>query len=112
MKKQIAIVALTLFGGISAAQAQGFMPWGDVVGMADTDNDGALTMDEVNNYEGSGEHIGFQPFMTDHFQDLDIDGDGKVSMEELEKGTSDMSISDDQMTEGFYKGFGFMPTNQ
>lgn len=112
MKKQIAILALTLVGAASAVQAEGFMPWTDVMMQADTNHDGALTMAEVKNYKASDHFIGFQPFMADHFQDYDTNGDGKVSMAELKAGTIRDQMTDPEVSVAFFKGLGFMPRNQ
>jgi hypothetical protein len=95
------------------ASAQGFMPWTDVMMMADGDHDGMVTMDEVKKFNAADHFVGFQPFMTDHFKDLDLNKDGMVTMAEVKMfSKSQMKWSDPEISEMFYKGVGFMPKNQ
>ena len=91
------------------ASAQGFMPWTDVMMMADIDNDGSLSMDEVKKFNASDHFVGFQPFMVDHFKDCDADKDGSVTMYEVKACSKGMGMTDEETSEVFYKGLGFMP---
>ncbi len=95
------------------AFAQGFMPWTDVVMMADTNHDGMMTMEEVKKFNAADHFVGFQPFMIDHYKDLDTNNDGMVSMAEVKMfAKNQMHWSDPEISEMFYKGVGFMPRNQ
>jgi len=106
----IAVLGLGLLVG-NVANAEGFMPWTDVMKMADTDKDGMLTPREVMYFEGSDSHVGFQPFMVDHFKDFDTDGDGMVSAAELAAAKDKLGMSDDDMSKAFFERQGFMPRN-
>ncbi|MEM7540635.1 MAG: hypothetical protein AAF384_03505 [Pseudomonadota bacterium] len=104
----ILILALGVVAGASAQS--GFMPWTDVVMMADTNDDGMMTEDEVKKFMAADHFVGFQPFMKDHFKNLDANGDGMVSMAEVKMfAKNQMQWSDPQISEMFYKGQGFMP---
>ena len=107
MKRLISMLALSLF--TAAAGAQGFMPWTDIMMMADMNHDGGVSMDEVKTYNANDHFIGFQPFMADHFKDCDKDADGEVSMYELKVCTKAMGMTDSETSMMFYKGLGFMP---
>ncbi len=112
MKKLLIAVLLGLLGFSAGAGAQGFMPWTDVMMEADADSSGGVTMDEIKAHSLGEDFQGFQPWMADHFAGLDLDGDGEVTMFELKKGTMGMGMDDKEVSEGFYRGFGFMPANQ
>ncbi len=112
MNKQIAVLALSLMAVTASVQAEGFMPWTDVMMMADADHDGALTMNEVETFNDAEHFIGFQPFMADHFSIYDTDADGKVTMAELKAGTLRDKMTDPEVSVAFFKGLGFMPNNQ
>jgi hypothetical protein len=107
MKHLTFTFVLSLFA--VAAGAQGFMPWTDVMMMADMNHDGELSMDEVKTYNAKDHFIGFQPFMVDHFKDCDKDDDDAVSMYELKVCTKEMGMTDSETSRVFYKGIGFMP---
>ena len=98
----------------SVCVAEGFMPWADVAKMYDDNNDGKVSTTEVKSMEhvlGKG-FVGFQPWYSDHFAELDGDKDGTVSMDEMKAWMEAHKMSADDMSKGFYKGFGFMPNNQ
>jgi hypothetical protein len=106
-------ILTTIFAlAANTAIAQGFMPWTEVMLDADTDGSGTLNMDEIKAYKASDHFIGFQPFMVDHFQDCDKNKDSEVSMAELKSCTMKMGMGDEEVSTGFYRGFGFMPANQ
>lgn len=101
-----------LFAGLlvsGTCHAQGFMPWTDVMMMSDANGDGMLTMEEVKTFQGKNHFIGFMPFMVDHFADCDKDKDNMVSMFELKLCSKGMGMTDEETSEVFYKGLGFMP---
>ncbi len=87
----------------------GFMPWTDVMMDADADGSGGVSMSEIKTYRLGSRFQGFQPWMGDHFDELDLDGDGEITMFELKKGTMGMEMEDQEVSTGFYRGFGFMP---
>lgn len=93
------------------AAAEGFMPWTSAVAKADLNGDGMLTMFEVERFKPVTEFPGFQPFMADHFQDLDANHDGMVDQAELERAKDLFGMTDAQMSEAFFKRQGFMPRN-
>ena len=113
---KVLILALALavaFAFVLPAFAQGFMPWTDVMMMADTNHDGMTSMDEVKKFNVADHFIGFQPFMIDHYDDLDLNKDGMVSMAEVKMfAKNQMKWSDPEISKMFYKGLGFMPKNQ
>ncbi|MGV0005459.1 MAG: hypothetical protein ACNYPG_02330 [Candidatus Porifericomitaceae bacterium WSBS_2022_MAG_OTU9] len=94
------------------AQEGGFMPWTDVMMEADADGSGGVSMAEIKSYRLGKRFQGFQPWMSDHFAELDTNGDGEVNLTELKKGTMEMEMGDAEVSSGFYRGFGFMPANQ
>ena len=107
------LILAVAFAIVLPAFAQGFMPWTDVMMMADTDHDGMTSMEEVKTFNAADHFIGFQPFMIDHYKDLDINKDGMVSMAEVKMfAKNQMKWSDPEISKMFYKGLGFMPKNQ
>ena len=102
-------LGLVVGGTLNAA---GFMPWTDVMKMADADDDGMLTPREVMYFEGREAHAGFQPFMVDHFKDFDTNGDGMVSSDELTAAKAKLGMSDEEMSKAFFERQGFMPRQQ
>jgi Ca2+-binding EF-hand superfamily protein len=104
-----AVVVLLMALNVHAMEA--VTPWIEVMKQADTDADGNVSMNEVKEYAHNEEYVGFQAFMADHFIDLDANDDGMVSVEELRSGLMRLGISDDEISEGFAKGFAFMSKN-
>ena len=74
-RKLIPLALMAVIGGVSA---EGFMPWTKVADMADLNDDGMLTMFEVERFKPVAKFPGFQPWMADHFADLDTNNDGMV----------------------------------
>ena len=66
----------------------------------DTANKGEVTRDQ------------FLKYRMKTFDQLDTNKDGMVSMDEMKAWMAAHSMSDADMSKGFYKGFGFMPNNQ
>lgn len=112
MRKLLMAISVLLFCIPLGVSAQGFMPWTDVMMEADSDGSGGISMQEVKAYKLGSRFQGFQPWMADHFAEVDLDGDGEVSMFELKKSTMNMGMTDQEVSTGFYRGFGFMPSNQ
>lgn len=106
MKIVLSVLSLLLF---LTAAAETAAPWIEAVEAADTDHDGMVSMNEVKEFPATGEFSGFQPFMADHFIDLDTDGDGMVNVEELKNGIMKMGMSPDEVAKGFRQGFSFAP---
>ena len=77
------LIPLALMAVVGSVSAEGFMPWTKVADMADLNDDGMLTMFEVERFKPVAKFPGFQPWMADHFADLDTDNDGMVDSEEL-----------------------------
>ena len=110
MKRTIAfLLAAAWIGGVGA---EGFMPWTKVTEMADLNDDGALTMFEVERFKPFAKFPGFQPWMADHFHDLDVNDDGMVDADELAKAKEMFGMDDTAMSQAFFKRQGFMPRNQ
>ncbi len=106
------IITLMAATWISSASAQGFMPWTKVAEMADLNEDGMLTMFEVERFKPVAKFPRFQPWMADHFHDLDSDDDGMVDADELAKAKEMFEMDDTQMSQEFFKRQGFMRRNQ
>ena len=106
------LISLALASALSNVSAEGFMPWTKVVSMADLNDDGMLTMFEVERFKPVAKFPGFQPWMADHFVDLDTNGDGMVDNTELAKAKEMFKMDDTAMSQAFFKRQGFMPRNQ
>ena len=102
----VAAAAVTLS---YTTMAEGFTPWPDVLAMADKDGDGKISPAEVMFFESADHFVGFQPFMADHFQDFDADGDGQVSLDECRSGVAKLGMSDAAISKAFFERQGFMP---
>ena len=107
MKNLTLLLASLLISGV--VQAQGFMPWTKVTETADLNDDGMITMFEVERFKPVRDYPGFQPFMADHFQELDANDDGMVDAEELAKAKEMFKMTDTEMSQAFLKRQGFMP---
>ena len=106
------LTGLVLFGMVAAANAEGgFMPWTKVTDMADLNDDGMLTMFEVERFKPVAKFPGFQPWMADHFHDLDANDDGMVDAKELASAKEMFKMDDTAMSQAFFKRQGFMPRN-
>ncbi len=110
MRKPINVVSSILLAGIiSSAHAEGFMPWSDIMKMADANNDQVLTPKEVMTFEFATQYPGFQPFVASHFMQLDADHDGTITFEEFRSRMTTIDMDDKEMDEAFSVGIGFMP---
>ena len=108
MKRILIVIAVfTLL--IEMAWAAGFMPWTDVLTIADENKDQKLTSAEIMNFAKREHFQGFQPFMASHFQKYDFNKDGFLSFEECRKGMKMDGYSDDQMVAEFNRDHGFKP---
>ena len=107
------ITTFALLGMMSVASADGgFMPWTKVTDMADLNDDGMLTMFEIERFKPVAKFPGFQPWMADHFHDLDTNDDGMVDATELAKAKEMFEMDDTALSQAFFKRQGFMPRNQ
>jgi hypothetical protein len=95
----------------AAASAEGFMPWTEIMAKYDANFDGGVSMEEAKNHTLGQNFVGFQPFMVDHFAELDSNGDKMIDAVELAKMKQAMKWTDKDMVNQFYKNTGFMPTN-
>lgn len=82
-----------------------FVPWTDLVLHADENGDGGLAIDEIERFRGHDQVKGFFPFMSKHFNDLDKDGDSKVTMHEIKMATMKMGMTDAEVSTGFKRDF-------
>lgn len=113
MKQSMRTTIRTLLVAFSgAAAAQGFMPWTDIMRGADRDGSGTVSMEEVAAYRLGSRFQGFQPWMSDHFAHLDTDGDGEVSVAEIEAGMHGMGMDGAGLSRAWTEGLGFMPREQ
>ena len=110
MKKlSVAASAALLAASIGAAQGAGFMPWTDIMKMADTNKDGAVSPMEVMTFKFATEYPGFQPFIATHFMRLDTNEDGMISVAEFHSQMAEMEMADGDVNQAFSIGSGFMP---
>jgi EF hand len=107
MKNLTMLLAGLFISGI--VQAEGFMPWTKVATMADLNDDGMITMFEVERFKPVSDFPGFQPFMADHFQDLDTNDDGMIDSNELAQAKEMFKMTDTEISQAFFKRQGFMP---
>lgn len=105
------LIALGLAGVFGVAAADGFMPWTDVLKMYDANKDGGVSMEESQDHKLGEDFVGFNPFMKDHFAELDANADGTVTQEELSAMMQTKKWEDKDMVNQFYKNTGFMPAN-
>lgn len=105
------LITVLFAGATQLAAAAGFMPWNDVLKMYDANTDGGVSMLEAKNIQLGGKFVGFQPFMVDHFAELDANKDGMISKEELRAMMTTKQWTDKQMVNQFYKNTGFMASN-
>jgi hypothetical protein len=93
---------LALAAGVSA---QGFMPWTEILEMADKNRDGMVTMEEVNDAGMKRDPVpaGFQPWMGMNFNAIDLNQDGMVTMEEVDEYLSMHDMTSDDLTEAWYQ---------
>jgi hypothetical protein len=110
MKKFTMLLAALFIAGV--VHAEGFMPWTKVTEMADLNEDGMITMYEVDRFKPVADFPGFQPFMADHFQQLDTNDDGMIDAAELAKAKEMFKMTDTEMSQAFIKRQGFMPRSQ
>ena len=106
------LIPLALMSFIGSVSAEGFMPWTKVADMADLNDDGMLTMFEVERFKPVAKFPGFQPWMADHFVDLDTNNDGMVDSDELANAKEMFKMDDTAISQAFFKRQGFMPRNQ
>ena len=106
--KAIAISA-ALITAINVVQAESFMPWTEVMAMADTDRDQRISPAEVMMFRFAEAYPGFQPFFATHFMRFDTNADGLVDDAEFHAGMDSMKMNDSDMNEAFAIGRGFMP---
>jgi hypothetical protein len=104
-----AVLLMMTLGVVNFAAAEGFKPWPEVLAMADANDDGMVSPHEVMFFESADHFVGFQPFMADHYQDFDADGDGNVSLDECRSGVAKLGMSDEEISKAFFEGQGFMP---
>ncbi len=78
----------------------GFRPWIEVAHDADVNADGILTPREIMQAEVNAP--GFRPFLVEHFMQLDTNGDGMLSMDEIKAGTRRMGMSDKETSKMFF----------
>jgi hypothetical protein len=68
-----------------------------------------VMMFEIEPFKPVRNYPGFQPFMADHFQDLDTNDDGIVDGDELAQAKEMFKMTGTEMSQAFLKRQGFMP---
>ncbi len=106
MKRLVAVLAMSLVAG--TALGAGFQDWVNVVHMADTNGDSMVSHQEVMDFHDA-DAPGFQPFMIDHWKELDTNGDGMVSMDEIKAAMRKLNMTDKDMLKAFFEKQGFQP---
>lgn len=91
--------ALTL----SAAAFAQDKSWADVVSQAMGKHSG-LTMEMVHSYaEREKQFAGFRPWMDVHFEEIDVNDDGLVTMDEMHVWMEKNNMTDAQLTRAWYE---------
>lgn len=102
-------ISAALAATTDIVQAESFMPWTEVMNMADTDHDQRISPAEVMMFRFAEEYPGFQPFFAIHFMHFDANADGLVDDAEFHAAMDTMKMNDSDMNEAFTIGRGFMP---
>ncbi|MEE9139860.1 MAG: hypothetical protein V3U18_03695 [Alphaproteobacteria bacterium] len=85
-------------GAIAGAHARAFIPWTEVMMIADADQDRGVTTDEVKELvKARGELAGFGPWMIDNFDVIDADGNDSLTLWEVKKHLMENGISDGEL---------------
>lgn len=102
MKSLISILFSCLFVLTAWADdlPEGFRPWTELAHDADLNADGMLTPKEVMHADVDAP--GFRPFLAQHFMDLDTDGNGMLSMQEIKTGTKQMGMTEKETSVMFF----------
>lgn len=95
-------LALTVPFAPALAGEAGFMPWTDILMMADTDSDGGVSMMEVESFREPA-YAGFQPWMGKNFNAIDLNQDGMVTMYEMKKYTMEHGMDERDLPMLWYK---------
>jgi hypothetical protein len=107
MTKRILTVALAAFGAVmsmSAQAAEGFMPWTDVIKMANANRDVGVTMAEATALsEREQQFSGFAPWVEQYLPKIDTNGDFMISMEEMERWMIANHVTDKELVKAWYK---------
>ena len=110
MKKLNAVaLGVLLVTGSGSALGEGFMPWTDIMKMADVNSDQMISPHEVMMFKYAAQYPGFQPFIATHFMHFDADGDGMITYGEFHSEMGTMKMTEGDMTKAFSTGIGFMP---
>lgn len=107
MRNLTILLASLMFTGMT--QAEGFMPWTQATEMADLNDDGMITVFEIERFKPVADFPGFQPFMADHYKQLDGNDDGMIDAAELARAKETLNMTDTEMSQAFFKRQGFMP---
>ncbi len=84
------------------AYAQG-KTWADIVTGA-MGSDPGLTMEMVSSYaEREKQFAGFAPWMDAHFNEIDANVDGMITMEEMKTWMAKNNMTDAQLTKAWYE---------
>jgi hypothetical protein len=109
MRKTLITIALGL--SFNVADAAGFMPWAEVFTQFDANADRGVSLEEAKDREPGEGFVGCQPFMVDHCEQLDANGDGVVMQDELPALKRTKAWDGKQMMNQCYQNTGFMATN-
>ena len=93
-------VAIAVLAG--TAFAQGFMPWDDILTKAMAGHKG-LTMEMTHDFaQREKQFAGFEPWMISHFNEVDTDHDGSISMEEMHAWMDAHKMSGKELSDAWY----------
>lgn len=99
-----AVMAVAIAGLASAAFAQGFMPWEDILTKATAGQKG-MTMEMMHDFATREKQFtGFEPFFVSHFNEIDTDHDGNVTMEEMHAWMDAHKMSSKELSAAWYEG--------
>ena len=81
-----------------------FVPWTELVIQADRNGDGGLTLEEIERLQNHGNTIGAYPFMHEHFNGPERNGNERVNMHEIKAVIPKSGRTDAELFTGFTHG--------
>jgi len=94
-------IAIAVLAG--SAFAQGFMPWDEILTKAMAGKQG-VTMEMVHDFATREKQFtGFEPFMVNHFKEIDTDNDGDITMAEMHAWMDAHKMSGKELTAAWYE---------
>lgn len=106
------VISLMLLANAGGVGAEGFRPWGEVFDAADVDRSGALSKAECDHHPDAGKFPGFGPWFRNHFTDMDANGDGELTKEEMAAGMAAVETTPEAVVQTWKTGIGFQPPRE